>query len=129
VDIMADGDAGIITKGFVGRPREARGVVNSLDMADAQWTVRGVPAKVRTRALNASVATGMTAGNWLTDAIFSYSGADGKPASASGWLKVPAPSVPPDLAKLLADLQMRIPKVEDDCQKPLFVHHLEDGLK
>jgi len=110
---MADGDAGIITRGFVGR--EARGVGNSLDVADAQSTVRGVPAEVRTRAPNATVARGMTAGIWLTDAIFSYSRADGKPASASGWLNVPAPSVPPDLANLLADLRMRIPKVEDDC--------------
>ncbi len=126
---MAYGDAGIITKGFVERPREARDVVNSLDVADAQWKGRGVPSKVHTMALNATGARGMTAGNWLTDAIFSYSRADGKPVSASGWLKVPAPSVPPDLAKLLADLQMRIPRVEDDCQKPLFVHHLEDGLR
>jgi hypothetical protein len=126
---MADGYADLIAKDFMGRPREARDVVNSWDEADAQWTVPRVPANVRTMALEASVARGTTAGNWLTDAIFSYSRADGKPVSASGWLKVPAPSVPPDLAKLLADLQMRIPKVEDDCQKPLFVHHLEDGLK
>ena len=117
---MADGYADIITEDFVGRPREARDVVNSLDEADAHWTVRGAPAKVRTMALKASVARRMTAGNWLAEAIV-FSRADGKPDSASVWLNVPPPSVSPDVMSLLADLQMRNPKVEGDCQKPLFV--------
>jgi hypothetical protein len=52
-----------------GRPPKARGAPNSSDLADARWTVRGVGVNVRAMALKAAADRGMTAGDWLSEAI------------------------------------------------------------
>ena len=118
---MADGNVALATRNKGGRPPKARGVANSSDAADARWTVRGVPVNVRTIAIKASADRGMTVGDWLAEAIVAHTRADAKTVSADGGANVPAVTVPPDLIRLLADMQARLAKMEAESSKPLFV--------
>jgi len=118
---MADGNVALATGKRVGRPPKARGAANSSDMADARWTVRGVPVNVRAMALKACADRGMTAGDWLAEAIVAYARADGKGVSADGGANVPAVNVPPDLVSLVTDMQARLAKIEAEASKPILV--------
>ena len=59
-----------------GRPSRSRGAAKSSDAASARWTVRGIPTNVRTIAAKAAKKRGMTAGDWLAEAIVRYARSD-----------------------------------------------------
>lgn len=125
---MADGNVSVAGRKAVGRPRKARGAANSSDAADARWTVRGVPVNVRAIAIKASENKGMTVGDWLAEAVVSYSrsdrsgvSADADAVSADGGVNVPAVPIADELLKVLTDIQTRLGKVEAERQKPLLV--------
>lgn len=59
-----------------GRPSRSRGAATSSDAATARWTVRGIPTNVRAIAAEAAKARGMTAGDWLAEAIVRYAKSD-----------------------------------------------------
>jgi hypothetical protein len=55
-----------------GWKRKIEGAAKSSDAASARWTVRGMPTNVRTIAAKAAKKRGMTAGDWLAEAIVKY---------------------------------------------------------
>ena len=59
-----------------GRPSRSRGAAKSSDAASARWTVRGIPTNVRTIVAKAAKKRGMTAGDWLAEAIVRYARSD-----------------------------------------------------
>jgi len=92
-----------------GRPRKARGAATSTDKAAARWTVRGVPVNVREIATKAAENRGMTVGDWISEAVVSFSKADTNRVSADG-ANLPAPA---DLMDGMKDVQARLTKLED----------------
>jgi len=87
-----------------GRPRKARGAATSTDKAAARWTVRGVPVNVREIATKAAENRGMTVGDWISEAVVSFSKADTNRVSAD----VPTVVTVDDMK----DVQARLTKLE-----------------
>ena len=124
---MADGNVALAGRKAVGRPRKARGAANSSDAADARWTVRGVPVNVRAIATKAAENKGMTVGDWLAEAVVSYSrsdrsgvSADANMVSADGSANVPSIPLSGELKDLLTEIQARLAAVEAAKPKPLI---------
>ena len=125
---MVDEKAGTTVKKKVGRPPKARGAPNSSDASDARWTVRGVPLNVRAIANKCSDNKGMTVGDWLAEAIVSYSRSD-KPGisaaenevSAGGNSNIPAIPLSGELKDVLQTIQERLDKIEAEKKKPFIV--------
>ena len=124
---MADGNVALAGRKAVGRPRKARGAANSSDAADARWTVRGVPVNVRAIATKAAENKGMTVGDWLAEAVVSYSrsdrsgvSADANTVSADGGTNVPAIPLTGELKDLLDGIQDRLAAIEAAKPKPLL---------
>ena len=61
-----------MSKRPVGRPSKSRGAPKSSDAADARWTVRGVPLKVRGMAIQAAGDRDMPVCDWLSEAVVAY---------------------------------------------------------
>lgn len=59
-----------------GRPSRSRGAAKSSDAASARWTVRGITTNVRVIVAKAAKKRGMTAGDWLAEAIVKYAKSD-----------------------------------------------------
>ena len=92
-----------------GRPRKARGAATSSDDADARWTVRGVPVNVRRIATESAEYQGKTVGDWLAEAIVSFSKADDKRVSADG-----SPNLAgPQLVEFMQTVNDRLTKLEE----------------
>ncbi len=124
---MADGSVTASGRKAPGRPRKARGAANSSDAADARWTVRGVPVNVRAIATKAAENKGMTVGDWLAEAVVSYSrsdrsgvSADADTVSADGGANVPAIPLSGELKDLLDTIQARLDAIEAAKPKPLI---------
>jgi hypothetical protein len=101
-----------------GRPSRARGQPNSSDDASARWTVRGVPPHVRDMALRAASGRGMTVGDWVAEAIVSAVRTVGK--AAPGGARLPAVDPPPDLGRVLQNLDERLRRLEERPQRGFF---------
>lgn len=107
-----------------GRPPKARGASNSSDDASARWTIRGVPANVRSMASKAASNRGMTVGDWLSEAIVAYSRnpsvSDNGGVSADSGVNLPSVEFAQELPKVLEDIQSRLKAIEDSSKKGLF---------
>lgn len=104
-----------------GRPPKARGAPNSSDAADARWTVRGVSPNVRNMALKAAAGRGMTAGDWLSEAIVAFARGAAKNGVSSDNGNLPAVPLQDDLAKLVDTLRSAIADVKAQNERPIVV--------
>lgn len=124
---MADGTGAVVRKGTGGRPKKARGAATSSDASDARWSVRGVPLNVRSMAIKAAENSGMTVGDWLSEAVIAFSRgdrggvkADSNSVSADGGTNLPAMPIPQELTAMLETITDRLARLEAQQQKTLF---------
>lgn len=87
-----------------GRPPKSRNQQSFADTSDARWTIRGVPKNVRRIAVQCAENRNLTTGDWVSEAIVSYSKADTNGIMADGSKAsavVKGSDMPPDIEKLL----------------------------